>query len=97
STIHLAAGASGTTRIRMAAVAAWLVAAVFYFLQYSLRSAPSVMMPQLSEGFGLTAVAVASMVGVFYYGYSTFSLVAGPTIDRFGTRTLLPLGAATLG
>jgi len=78
-------------------VAGWLVAAVFYFLQYSLRSAPSVMMPQLSEGFGLTAVGVASLVGVFYYGYSTFSLVAGPAIDRFGTRLLLPLGAATVG
>src|SRR5712664_1754311 len=79
------------------AVAAWLVAAVFYFLQYSLRSAPSVMMPQLSEGFGLTAMGVASLVGVFYYGYSTFSLVAGPAIDRFGTKLLLPIGAAAIG
>ena len=78
-------------------VVAWLVAAVFYFLQYSLRSAPSVMMPQLSEGFGLTAMGVASLAGVFYYGYSTFSLVAGPAIDRFGTKTLLPIGAATVG
>jgi MFS family permease len=79
------------------AVAAWLVAAVFYFLQYSLRSAPSVMIPQLSEGFGLTAMGVASLVGVFYYGYSSFSLVAGPAIDRFGTKALLPVGAATVG
>jgi MFS family permease len=79
------------------AVVAWLIAAVFYFLQYSLRSAPSVMMPQLSEGFGLTAMGVASLVGVFYYGYSTFSLVAGPAIDRFGNKTLLPVGAATIG
>jgi MFS family permease len=79
------------------AVAAWLVAAVFYLLQYSLRSAPSVMMPQLSEGFGLTSMGVASLVGVFYYGYSTFSLVAGPTIDRFGTKLLLPIGAVAIG
>ena len=34
-------------------------------------------MPQLSEAFGISAMAVASMVGLFYYGYSPFSLVAG--------------------
>ncbi len=34
-------------------------------------------MPQLSEAFGLSATGVASLVGLFYYGYSPFSLVAG--------------------
>jgi hypothetical protein len=48
------------------ATIAWLITAVFY--QYTLRSAPAVMMPQLSDAFGLTAAAVASMVGLFYYG-----------------------------
>ena len=51
--------------------------AVYYFYQYTLRSAPAVMMPQLSDAFGLSALGVASMVGLFYYGYSPFSLVAG--------------------
>ena len=41
----------------MAAIA-WLIAAVYYFYQYTLRSAPAVMMPQMSEGFGLTAAEV---------------------------------------
>ena len=31
------------------AVVAWLVTAVFYFYQYSIRSSPAVMMPQLSD------------------------------------------------
>ena len=53
--------------ISVAAVA-WLVAAIFYFYQYAMRSAPSVMMPQLSEAFGLSALGVASIVGIFYYG-----------------------------
>ena len=47
----------------MAAVA-WLLAAVYYFYQYALRSAPSVMMPQLQEAFGLGAMGVARGVGV---------------------------------
>ena len=79
------------------AVAAWLLVAVFYFYQYSLRSAPAVMMPQMAEGFGLSALGVASIVGLFYYGYSPFSLVAGAAMDRVGPRRLLPFAAVAIG
>ena len=65
-----------------AAGAAWLLAAVYYFYQYSLRSAPAVMMPQLSGAFGLSALGAASLVGLFYYGYATFSLVAAISRSR---------------
>ena len=73
-----------------AAWAAWLLTDCLYFYQYSLRSAPGVMMPQLSEAFGLEAMGVASLVGIFYYGYSPFSLVAGIALDRFGPRAVVP-------
>ena len=76
---------------------AWLVTAVYYFYQYAMRSAPAVMMPQLSDGFGLPAAAVASLVGLFYWGYSPFSLVAGVAMDQLGPRKVVPLGAATVG
>ena len=79
------------------AVVAWLITAVYYFYQYTLRSAPAVMMPQLSEAFGISATAVASMVGLFYYGYSPFSLVAGTALDRLGPRRVVPIGAAAVG
>ena len=68
------------------AATAWLLTAIFYFYQYVLRSAPSVMLPQLSEAYGLTAMSVASLAGIFYYGYSPFSLVAGAALDRWGPR-----------
>jgi MFS family permease len=84
------------TAVRTAAIA-WLITAVYYFYQYMLRSAPAVMMPQLSEAFGLTAMGVASMVGLFYYGYSPFSLVAGVALDRWGPRKVVPIGAAAVG
>jgi MFS family permease len=71
--------------------------AVYYFYQYTLRSAPAVMMPQLSAAFGLTAAGVASMAGLFYYGYSPFSLVAGVAMDRIGPRRVVPIGAAAVG
>ena len=72
-----------------AIVAAWLVTALYYFYQYALRSAPAVMMPQLSDAFGLTTMGVASLVGLFYYGYSPFSLVAGAAMDTLGPRRVL--------
>jgi MFS family permease len=84
------------TALKTAAIA-WLITAVYYFYQYMLRSAPAVMMPQLSEAFGLTAMGIASMVGLFYYGYSPFSLVAGVALDRWGPRKVVPIGAAAVG
>src|ERR1700758_3005138 len=79
------------------AVVAWVLTALYYFYQYALRSAPSVMMPQLSEAFGVSALGVASIVGLFYYGYSPFSLVAGAAMDHLGPRRVLPLAAAVVG
>jgi MFS family permease len=79
------------------ATLAWLMAAIYYFYQYALRSAPAVMMPELSAAFGLTATGVASLAGLFYYGYSPFSLVAGVALDRWGPRRVMPIGAAAVG
>ena len=82
--------------VRMVVVA-WLLTSVFYFYQYAMRSAPAVMMPQLSDAFSLSALGVASIVGLFYYGYSPFSLVAGAAMDRIGPRRLLPFAAVGVG
>ena len=79
------------------AVVIWVITALFYFYQYSLKSSPSVMLPQLSEAFSLSALGVASMAGLFYYGYATFSLVAGPAMDNLGLRRVLPIAAVTVG
>src|SRR6516164_8212136 len=76
---------------------AWLMAAFYYFYQYALRSAPSVMLPQLSDAFQLSSLGVASLVGLFYYGYSPFSLVAGTAIDRLGPKLVIPAGALITG
>jgi len=80
-----------------AVLIAWVVTAVYYFFQYALRSAPAVMMPQLSEAFGLETAGVASLVGLFYYGYAPFHLVAGVATDQLGPRRVVPVGAAVMG
>jgi MFS family permease len=84
------------TSIRLATVS-WLLVAIYYFYQYALRSAPSVMVPQLTETFGLSALGMASLIGLFYYGYSPFSLAAGAAMDRLGPKKVLPIAAAVVG
>src|SRR5215470_1837238 len=96
ATIAVVAKEDSRVGVRMAVVA-WVLTAVYYFYQYALRSAPAVMMPELSNAFSLTPLGVASIVGLFYYGYSPFSLIAGAAMDRLGPRRLLPGAAAIVG
>ena len=58
-------------------VTAWLFVCVFYFIQYALRSAPGVMIPELSAAFGLTALGLSSLLGLYFYTYAGFAIVAG--------------------
>ena len=94
--LDVAAPVRSRSSAQRAIAAAWLVTALYYFYQYALRSAPAVMMPQLTEAFGLTTLGVASLVGLFYYGYSPFSLVAGAAMDTLGPRRVVPIGAAAV-
>ena len=96
ATTHFDAKVETDKSVRIA-VAAWVLTALYYFYQYTLRSAPAVMMSELSTAFAITPVAVASIVTLFYYGYSPFSLVAGAAMDRIGPRRLLPGAAAVVG
>src|SRR6516225_254111 len=84
-------------KLPVAALGAWMLVAVYYFYQYALRSAPSVMMLELTAAFKVDALGVSAIVGMFYYGYSPFSLVAGAALDRYGARRIVPIGAALVG
>ncbi len=86
-----------SSKISAGALGAWLLVAVYYFFQYALRSAPSVMIPQMSDAFGVSTLGVSAIVGMFYYGYSPFNLVAGASMDRFGAKRIIPIGAALVG
>jgi MFS family permease len=76
---------------------AWVMALLFYVLEYSTRSAPGVMIPQLEQGFGTNGVGIGSILGSYYYTYSITSLVAGLTLDRFGAKYVVPTGSCILG
>jgi len=79
------------------AILGWSLASLFYLYQYALRSAPAAVVPQLSHAFGVTAAGLSTLVGLFYYGYAPFSLVAGVAMDQLGPRKVTPIAAATIG
>jgi MFS family permease len=78
-------------------VLAWGCCVLFYFLEYAVRSAPAVMIPELSTQFSVSALGLSAILGVYYYTYSTFSLLAGVLLDRYGAKYVVPAGAAVLG
>ena len=73
------------------------MALLFYVLEYSTRSAPGVMIPQLEQAFSQNGVGIGSILGTYYYTYSITSLVAGLTLDRFGAKYVVPIGSSILG
>jgi MFS family permease len=75
---------------------AWATALLFYVLEYSTRSAPGVMIPQLEQAFGENGVGLGSILGSYYYTYSITSLVAGLTLDRYGAKYVVPIGSSIL-
>lgn len=75
---------------------AWGLAAAFYFLEYASRSSPAVMMPELAQAFGVSILGLSGILGLYYYTYSTTSLVAGILLDRWGARYVVPMGMLLL-
>jgi MFS family permease len=86
------ASTRGIETVHIGFVIAWFLCAVFYFMQYALRSAPSVMMPELSSAFARDVVGVSVVVGLFYYSYSLCSIVVGAALDRLGGKAVIPGG-----
>lgn len=77
-------------------IAAWLLCAVFYFIQYALRSAPGVMVPELTAAWNLNALSLSSLLGLYFFTYASFALFAGASLDRYGAKWTIPAGIACL-
>ncbi len=75
----------------------WLVCLLFYFLEYAVRSAPAVMIPELSAFFATSTVGVGSIIGSYYYSYAAAGLLAGVSLDKFGAKYVVPAGIIILG
>src|SRR5580658_4194367 len=94
-TATVAPAATSASRTRAFQIA-WGLAMCFYFLEYASRSAPAVMIPELTQAFGMTAVGVSAILGTYYYTYSVTSLIAGGALDRVGAKKAVPIGICIL-
>ena len=88
--------APARSELHLPFIVAWGFCVLFYFLQYALRSAPGVMVPELTAAFGLSALGVSALIGLYYYTYSTFAIVSGACFDRFGAKYVVPAGIILL-
>jgi MFS family permease len=78
-------------------IVAWFFTVIFYFLEYAVRSSPAGMITGLEAHFNTTALGIASILGIYYYTYSSMSLVAGAALDHFGAKRSVPVGITILG
>jgi len=95
-TLDIRTGRPAVSEFNEAFIVAWLFCLLFYFMEYAVRSAPSVMLPELMKAFGLTTVGLSSLVGFYYYTYALFGLVAGASLDRWGAKIAVPAGVLLL-
>ncbi len=84
------------SQLNVVFVIAWLICAVFYFIQYGLRSAPGIMIPELSSALGADKATITQVVSVYFYSYALFALISGVALDRIGPRFVAPTGILLL-
>src|SRR5580704_17096260 len=78
-------------------IIAWFFTVIFYFLEYAVRSSPSVMISELEDHFSTSALGIATILGVYYYTCSSMSLAAGAALDHLGAKRSVPVGTTILG
>jgi MFS family permease len=79
-----------------AAAVMFVLCGLFHFSQYAARSAPGVMLPELSLNLSIATASLGSLIGSYYYTYSLTSVVAGGVLDRFGARVPVAVGMLML-
>lgn len=69
----------------------WLIAGAFYLYEFIHRIIISVMIPELSVSFGITASEIGKLSAYYFYAYALAQIPIGLLIDRYGTRILLTI------
>lgn len=75
----------------------WSLAVAFYFYEYFLRVAPSVMVRDLFASFNIGAGVFGVISAAYLYAYAPMQLPIGVLMDRFGARKLLTIATLMCG
>lgn len=71
------------------AIAMCVLGVLFYYYEYFLRVAPSVMSGELKQTFGLGDTEFGLLAAFYYYAYTPMQIPAGMMLDRMGPRKVL--------
>ncbi|MBS0621638.1 MAG: MFS transporter [Verrucomicrobia bacterium] len=75
----------------------WILTAAFYFYEFVIRVAPSVMVSELMDAFAVDAATLGVLSASYLYIYAPMQIPVGLLIDRFGARRLLTFASAICG
>jgi len=76
------------------ALAAWLIAALFFFYAFLQRVSPSVMVEELMRDFAVGAAVLGHLSAFYFYAYAGLQIPIGVLLDRLGPRRLTTAAAA---
>jgi len=76
------------------ALAAWLIAALFFFYAFLQRVSPSVMVEELMRDFAVGAAILGHLSAFYFYAYAGLQIPIGVLLDRVGPRRLTTAAAA---
>lgn len=71
------------------AVLMWLIAAVFYSLDYLQHTVPSVLIKPIADSMGMNYVDIATIMSVYFPVYAISQIPAGYLIDHWGLKVAL--------
>ena len=74
---------------RLFAWIVWSLGALFFFYEFLLQIAPSVMSNELMRTFSISATEFGILTSFYFISYATMQVPAGILLDRFGPRALL--------
>ncbi len=75
----------------------WGLACAFYFYEYFIRIAPSVMVEDLFHSFNIGAGVFGIISAAYLYAYAPMQLPVGVLMDRYGARKLLTIATLVCG
>lgn len=71
----------------------WFLGAIFFFFDYIIRVAPSILTPPLMQFFHANAFTIGGFSAFFYYAYIGMQIPVGILVDKFGPKWLLVMSA----
>lgn len=93
-TLHKKTKSTGDHRLPTMGLVMFGLAALYYFYEYWLRVAPTVMSAELKQFFNISDPMLGHLAACYYYAYVVMQIPVGVIFDRYSVRTVLTLACA---